>query len=112
MIRRRDQHDVHVASVEHAPEIFDRFGRLVSFALHQLDRLGKLLVIHIANHGAVHLGVEKEGRQIALAHTATPDEADPDPFAGRSCPQRLRDDKSSQKRHSRSHARLFQKITT
>ena len=57
-------------------------GFLPRFLLADLDALGDAGVVHVADHDAIHFRVEEEAFEVALAHAAAADEAEPDLVVG------------------------------
>ena len=83
MIRRRDQDYVHIFAVQHAAKIFYDFWPFISFILANLDALGAVGIVNVANDRAVNFRVQKKTFQVTAPHPARTDQPKPDLFAGR-----------------------------
>ena len=78
MVGRGDEHHIHILAIEHAVEVLHRIGFPAALLLANLDPFGDPRFVHVADHDAVHLGVEEETFKVALSHAAAADQAEAD----------------------------------
>jgi hypothetical protein len=82
VVWRRNENDVHVLSVQDAAEILHRVRLFAPFLLANLCAGEEEFVIDVANDGAIDLRIEEEAFQIALAHAAAANQAQPNLVIG------------------------------
>ena len=66
---------VNVLPVENPAEVADGVRPVTARFLHKDLRPGSLMVVHIADDRAIHLGVCKKSGQVSATHPATADES-------------------------------------
>jgi len=76
MIRRGNEDHVHVLAIKHTAKILNGVG-LGAFILGaEIEGFGQMRIVHVADHGAIHFGIEEKCGDVAAAHAAATDEAE------------------------------------